>query len=73
MSLCKSCKHRFRRVFIPLRPESYEDEYGERILKDDDNIIIMNQCLIISMDLDGEDTVTCSKYEERDDNFGREP
>ena len=67
MSLCKSCKHRFRRVYIPLNPEQYEDEYGERVFEDKDNIIISNMCLLIQLDLDGEDTVTCSHYEEHHD------
>jgi hypothetical protein len=64
-NLCKNCKHRFRRVFIPLKPESYVDEEGNRVLANDENIIITNQCLVSAMDLDGDVTVECDSYERR--------
>ena len=66
MSICKTCKHRFRRVFIPLRPQDYLDEDGVRVLQNDDNIIISNLCLLTQMDLDGDDTIECSSYEEQE-------
>lgn len=62
-NLCKTCKFRFRRVFMPLRPEEYLDEDGNRVLSDDDNIIITNQCLLTSMDLDGDITIECTSHE----------
>jgi len=62
-SLCKHCKHKFRRVFIPLKPEQYVDENGEPIFNDEeDNVIIMNICLITAMDIDGESTVECDHF-----------
>ena len=67
MSLCKSCIYHYRRVFVPLRPEQYEDENGERVFEDQDNIIITNMCLLTKLDLDGEDTVLCNRYEEDGD------
>ena len=39
-NLCKTCKYKFRRVFMPLKPELYEDEDGNPILSNEDNIII---------------------------------
>ena len=33
-SLCKECKYRFRRVFIPSKSEEYEDEDGNIITAD---------------------------------------
>ena len=67
-SLCKSCKYKFRRVFIPLRPEEYLDDDGNRALAGDDNIIIINTCLKIEMDVDGESTVECSHYERKQED-----
>ena len=64
-SLCKECKHKFRRVFIPLNPEDYTDEDGNRVLTQDDNIMILNTCLISNMDVDGEVTVECDHFEQR--------
>lgn len=66
-SLCKTCKYRFRRVFIPLDPDDYVDEDGESILRGEDNIIITNICLLSGMDLDREVTVECNHYKEKKD------
>ena len=66
-NLCKTCKYKFRRVFMPLKPEMYEDEDGNPILSNEDNIIITNQCLLTSMDLDGEITIDCDSYKNRED------
>jgi len=66
-SLCKNCIHRFRRVFIPLRPEDYVDEEGNRALVGDENIIITNQCLVTSMDLDGDITIECDSYKSKEE------
>ena len=72
-NLCKNCKYRFRRVFIPLHPEEYEDADGNSVLAGEDNIIITNQCLLTGMDIDGEATVECSRFErlnkEKSDDF----
>jgi len=67
-NLCKSCKYRFRRVFIPMHPEEYEDEEGNSIIAGEENIIISNQCLLTGMDIDGEATVECSHF----DSFEKE-
>ena len=61
-NLCKSCRHRFRRVFIPIHPEEYEDVEGNAMLVGENNIIISNQCLLIEMDIDGEATIECSHF-----------
>jgi len=66
-NLCKRCKYRFRRVFMPLRPEEYVDEDGNRVLAGEENIIITNQCLLTSMDLDGDVTVECDSYKNREE------
>jgi len=66
-NLCKTCKYRFRRVFMPLRPEEYLDEDGNRVLENDENIIITNQCLLTGMDLDGDITIECDSYRSRDE------
>ncbi len=62
-NLCKNCRYRFRRVFIPLNPEEYEDAEGNSVLVGDDNIIISNQCLLTNMDINREATVECSHFE----------
>jgi len=61
-NLCKNCVNRFRRVFIPTHPEEYEDSDGNLMFVGEDNIIISNQCLITSMDIDGEATIECSHF-----------
>jgi hypothetical protein len=71
-SLCKDCKHKFRRVFIPLRPEEYADDDGNHVTVGEDNIFIVNTCLISNMDVDGESTVECDHYEQKQEN-GRFP
>lgn len=62
-NLCKNCKYRFRRVFIPMRSEKYEDDEGNIVTTNEENIIISNQCLIVDIDIDGESTVDCSHFE----------
>ena len=70
-SLCKSCRHKFRRVFIPLRIEEYVDDDGNPISPEEDNILIINSCLISSMDIEGEETIECDHYKQKqeDDQF----
>jgi hypothetical protein len=67
-SICKSCRHRFRRVFIPLNPEEYFNEADGSTLTAEDNIIIYNQCLITDMDMDNDETIECSAYEKKEDS-----
>jgi hypothetical protein len=67
-NLCKNCRYRFRRVFIPLHPEEYEDAEGNSVLVGEDSIIISNQCLLTNMDIDKEATVECSHFESIDKN-----
>lgn len=66
-SICKTCKNRFRRVFIPLNPEEYFAEVDGSEMPEGDNIIIYNQCLITDMDLDNDETIECSAYEKREE------
>ena len=61
-SLCKNCKYRFRRVFIPLLAEKYEDDDGNVVVTNGENILISNQCLLTGMDIDAEATIECSKF-----------
>jgi hypothetical protein len=62
-NLCKRCGNRFRRVFIPLKPDQYVDENGERIFdNDEDNVVIMNMCLVSGMDIGEESTVECDHF-----------
>lgn len=70
-SLCKSCRYKFRRVFIPLRTEEYVDDNGNPISAEEDNILIINSCLISSMDIEAESTIECSHYRQKqeDDQF----
>ena len=62
-NLCKTCKYRFRRVFIPTRSEEYEGDEGNSMVIKEDTIVISNQCLIMDMDIDGETTIECSHFE----------
>jgi len=67
-SLCKSCKFRFRRVFIPSDPEEFKDEEGNCVLNEDgENIVIMNMCLVADMDLDMDSTIECTHYEPKEE------
>ena len=65
-NLCKTCKYRFRRVFIPTHPEEYVDADGNTMVAGENNIIISNQCLLTEMDIDWEATVECSHFEQID-------
>lgn len=65
LGLCKDCKWRFRRVFIPTVPEEIIDEDDE-ILEDFDgstNSIIMDICLLSDMDIGLDITTDCNHYE----------
>ena len=64
--LCKDCKWRFRRVFIPTNPEEFEDEEGNKLLEDFNgktDSIVINICLLSEMDLDMDITTECNHYE----------
>jgi len=52
---------------MPLRPEEYLDEDGNRALANEENIIITNQCLLTAMDLDGDITIECDSYKSREE------
>ena len=67
-SLCRSCQYKFRRVFIPLRVEEYVDEEGNPISSEEDNILIINTCLVASMDIESEETVECSHYKQKQES-----
>jgi len=65
-SLCKDCKWRFRRVFIPTRPEEFKDENGDKILEDFDgktDSLVINICIMSELDLDMDITLECNWYE----------
>lgn len=62
-NLCKNCRHRFRRIFIPIYSEEYKDDVGNILTADKDSIIIMNQCLVMGIDIGEESTVDCSHFE----------
>jgi len=61
-SLCKDCKFRFRRVFIPMNPQEFEDGEDNYVFDEEENIVIMNMCLAADMDLDLDSTVECTHY-----------
>lgn len=64
-SICKDCRWRFRRVFIPTRPEEFEDDEGNKLLEDFDgetDSIVINMCLLSEMDLDMDITTECNHY-----------
>ena len=65
-NLCKNCIYKFRRVFIPLKAEDYVDEDGDRCFVEDENIIIVNQCLVQDVDVSAEVTIQCSHYKNKD-------
>ncbi|GAG41202.1 unnamed protein product [marine sediment metagenome] len=72
--LCKDCRWRFRRVFVPTNPEEFEDEEGNKLLEDFDgrtDSIVINICILSEMDLDADITTECSHYtpwnEEKED------
>ena len=55
VSLCKDCKWRHRRAFMPLDPSEYNDN----------TIIIMLQCLVTELDIADEITIDCTHYERK--------
>ena len=61
-SLCKSCSFRHRRVFLLKETEEYDDDSINN-----SNIIIMLTCMLIDIDISGEDTIDCNKYERNND------
>jgi hypothetical protein len=52
-------------VFIPLKSDEYISEDGDLELVSEDNIIIINLCLATDIDIDNEDTIECSAYDEK--------
>jgi hypothetical protein len=67
-SICTTCEFRFRRVFIPSNPSDFEYSDGESLDEDGGDMIIMNMCIAIDMDLDLDSTVECSHYKLKKDN-----
>jgi len=62
-SLCKRCKYRLRRVFIPLDSSEYINmENDVENLNNEENIIILNHCLLLDMSIDMETTIECSHF-----------
>lgn len=45
-----------------MQPADYTYTDGTVIPTDEENIIILNQCLILGMDIDGESTIECSHF-----------
>jgi len=60
-SLCKRCKYRFRRVFIPLDNSDYVTN-NKKELADEENIVILNYCLLLDDNIDTEITIECSHF-----------
>ena len=66
--LCKDCKWRFRRVFIPSDPESYVDEDGDKVLEsfdDESGSLEINFCLLMDMDINADVTLECNHYKKK--------
>ena len=66
-NICKDCVFRFRRIFIPRNPEHFNDEDGLEFLEGEENIVIMNMCVVSDMDLELDSTVDCTHYSCRDE------
>jgi hypothetical protein len=67
-SLCRNCKNRFRRVLIPLNPKQYVYDDGAPVFdNEEDNIIISNTCLVGGIDIDGECTVECNHFKQKEE------
>ena len=69
--LCKDCKWRFERVFIPTRPEEFEDDEGNKLLEGYDgesDTVIINLCILSELDLDADITIKCNNYEKKGDD-----
>jgi hypothetical protein len=65
-SICKTCKHRFRRVFIPSNMQNFLDLDEEDTSEEgEENVIIMTMCLASDMDLDLDATIECTHYESK--------
>lgn len=62
---CKTCAFRFRRVFVPSIMEEFIDDEGNSLDMGEDNIIIMNVCLLTGMDISGECTIECGHFKEK--------
>jgi hypothetical protein len=68
-SICKDCKHRFRRVFLPLKNEMEEIK---PMVIDDENVLIIQTCLISGLDLEAEVTIECNYFEPKIDALIKE-
>ncbi len=53
---------------MPSGLEEYTDGDGNAVDSSDENIIIMNMCLLTGMDLDGEITIECCHFVDRNDD-----
>jgi len=66
-NLCKNCKYRFRRVFIPLDTYEYTDiNTTKNQLLNEEDIVILNHCLLLDMNIDLETTIECSHFTRRE-------
>jgi len=45
-----------------MRPENYSYSDGDPMPPGEENIIILNQCLLLAMDIDDESTIECSHF-----------
>lgn len=53
---------------MPLRSDMYVDENGQYVMNDDEeNILIINSCIISGLDLDEEITIECSHHEPKEE------
>jgi len=71
-SLCKECKHRFRKVFMSTQIEELEDSNGQMTVIDDENVLIIQTCLISGIDLESDITIECNHFVSRDEPEKRE-
>lgn len=61
-SICKNCKNRFRRVFIPSNLQKFFDLDEEIISEAGEDVVIMTMCLASDMDLDTDETIECTHF-----------
>lgn len=66
-SLCRECNHRFRKVFMPTKSEELEDCNGEITVINDENVLIIQICLISGIDIDGDVTIECNYFESKEE------
>ena len=72
-SLCKTCTHRFRRVFVPTELQDYVDDEGNPVFKDNQTIVVLNWCIPGGIDVNDEITLDCNHYRSINEDINKHP